>query len=156
MSGFFLATHPLVVREAIDRHRSALDASPLFYVEDNLANFESAVRQNAANYWGCSPDDLAMTDSTTMGLGITYTGLKLQPSQEILTTEHDHFATSNSLRFATERSGAILRLISLYGSGPDATESEMLESILKNVNERTRVIAITWVHSSTGVKIPVR
>ena len=31
----------------------------------------------------------------------------------------------------------------------------IVDMISKNITDKTRVIALTWVHSSTGVKIPV-
>ena len=46
----------------------------------------------------CSPTDIALTDSTTMGLGLLYNGLELRAGDEVLTTTHDFFATHESLR----------------------------------------------------------
>ena len=41
-----------------------------------------------------------MTDSTTMGLGVVYGGLRLEPGDEVLTTEHDFYSTHEALRLA--------------------------------------------------------
>ena len=59
----------------------------------------------AAAYLGVQPSNLAFVDSTTMGLAMVYSGLKLEPGDEVLTTEHDHYATHESLRLA-RRDGA--------------------------------------------------
>jgi isopenicillin-N epimerase len=68
------------------------------------------VREAAARYFGMpNPDDIAVTDSTTMGLGLIYTGLNIQKGQEILTTDHDHYSQHESIRLATERTGASYR-----------------------------------------------
>jgi hypothetical protein len=69
MSQFFLASHPQPVRAAIEAHRRALDENPFLYVEENIGRLERATRDAAAAHLACKPDDLAMTDSTTMGLG---------------------------------------------------------------------------------------
>jgi|GEM_PF-5945462 len=53
------------------------------------------------------------------------------------------------------RTGASVRRISLYQSVKSTSEDEIVESIVKAVRPQTRVIAVTWVHSSTGLKIPV-
>ena len=42
--------------------------------------------------------EIALTDSTTMGLAVMYGGLDLAPGDEILTTTHDFFSTEESLR----------------------------------------------------------
>ena len=36
------------------------------------------------------------------------------------------------------------------------TESELIDSIRRAISAKTRIVAVTWVHSSTGVKIPVK
>jgi len=113
MSGFFLASHPKPVRDAIEKHRRGLDNNPFTYLEDNVGEFEPAVRRAAAEYLAVKPDEFAMTDSTTMGLGTLYNGLNLRPGQEILTTEHDHWATVESLRLSAERTGAKVRRVTL-------------------------------------------
>ena len=77
MTGFFLASHPRVVREALEEHRRAFDDNPVHYLEENVVRYETALRRAAADYFAAEPDDFAVTDSTTMGLGIVYGGLKL-------------------------------------------------------------------------------
>lgn len=155
MAGFYLAAHPAPVREAIDRHRRGFDANPLEYHHDNAMKLELAAIEAAARYLGVDPAGIAMTDSTTMGLGLIYNAIDLQPGQEVLTTTHDHYATWRSLELRAERSGATIRQVSLYERGEDATAEEMVDSLITAITPRTRLIAITWVHSGTGVKVPV-
>jgi isopenicillin-N epimerase len=155
MSGFFLASHPKPVRDAIEKHRRGLDNNPFTYLEDNVGEFEPAVRRAAAEYLAVKPDEFAMTDSTTMGLGTLYNGLNLRPGQEILTTEHDHWATVESLRLSAERTGAKVRRVTLYHDPAKTSEDEITSAISAGVRPETRIVAVTWVHSCTGVKIPV-
>ena len=155
MSQFFLASHPQPVRAAIEAHRRGLDENPFLYVEENIERFETATRQAAAEHMGCKPDDLAMTDSTTMGLGLFYSGLQLKEGQEILSTTHDHPATFRALDLRAARTGAVLRRVPLYQSAPDADADQMTAALAKEIRPRTRVVAVTWVHSSTGVRTPI-
>jgi selenocysteine lyase/cysteine desulfurase len=155
MSQFFLASHPQPVSAAIEAHRRGLDQNPFLYVEENIERFERATREAAAAHLGCKPDDLAMTDSTTMGLGIFYNGLKLREGQEILSTTHDHPATFRALDFRAERTGATLRRVPLYTSAPDADPDQMAAALAREIKPKTRVVAVTWVHSSTGVRTPI-
>ena len=90
LAAFFLASHPAPVREAIDRHRAGLDADPIGYWHTHEEKQEAKVLQAAATYLSADPMDIALTDSTTMGLGLLYGGLQLRSGQEILTTTHDH------------------------------------------------------------------
>jgi selenocysteine lyase/cysteine desulfurase len=155
LAGLLLASHPLPVREAIDRHRAALDANPPLYLGANNGRLQADVRQAAARYFGVRSRDIALTDSTTMGLGLLYNGLQVRPGQELLTSTADYYATRQSLRFKADRSGATLREITLYRESRSASEEEIVANLLSAVRPQTRVVAVTWVHSGTGLKVPV-
>lgn len=156
LSGFFLASHPAPVRETIERHRRGLDENPIGYVLDNEERLEGEVLRAAADYLGVNPADIALTDSTTMGLGLLYGGLRLREGQEILTTVHDHYSTEISLRLRAERTGAAIRAIPLYRRLDQVSIEEIVASLVEAVRPQTRVVAVTWVHSSTGLKLPIR
>jgi len=155
LAGFFLASHPTPVRVAIERHRRGLDADPIGYWVEQEEKQETAVLRAAADYLGVDATEIALTDSTTMGLGLLYGGLNLREGQEILTTLHDHYATETSLRLRAERTGATVRQIPLYDSLKNVSRLELLENLLKNIRPNTRIVAVTWVHSSTGLKLPI-
>jgi selenocysteine lyase/cysteine desulfurase len=156
LSCFFLASHPTPVREAIERHRRALDDNPMGYWIDQSERLEAAVLRAAADYLGVSPTDIALTDSTTMGLGLLYSGLRLRPDQEVLTTVHDHYSTEESLRLRAARTGTSMRQIPLYRNLNTVTRDEIVETLVQAVRPQTRIVAVTWVHSSTGLKLPIR
>jgi selenocysteine lyase/cysteine desulfurase len=156
LGGLLLASHPAPVRNAIDRHRRGLDAHPVQYLHARGPQLEAAVLREAAAYLGASPADIALTDSTTMGLGLLYNGIDLRAGQEALTTRHDFFATHESLRLKAARTGASVRMVPLYDRPETASADRIVNALVGAVRPATRVIALTWVHSSTGVKLPVR
>ncbi len=155
MAGFFLASHPTPVREAIERHRRGLDDNPIGYWLEQEEKQEAAVLRAAGEYLGVDPTDIALTDSTTMGLGLLYGGLTLRAEQEVLTTIHDHYSTEISLRLRAERTGATVRQITLYDQLRTVSRDEIVSTLVKHVRSATRVVAVTWVHSSTGLKLPI-
>jgi isopenicillin-N epimerase len=156
MSGFFLASHPTPVRDAIEAHRRALDANPIEYWFANALTAEATMAAAAAHYLGVNPADIALTDSTTMGLGLLYNGLKLRSNQEILSTTHDHYSTELSLDLRAERTGASVRRIPLYQDSAAKSVDEIVGNVTKAITPQTRILAVTWVHSCTGVKLPLR
>ena len=52
-----------------------------------------------------------------VGSGLVYGGLRLGPSDEILTSEHDHYSTYDALAAASAKSGAKVRRVRLYDGG---------------------------------------
>ena len=155
MAGLYLASHPESVRRAIARHHRGLDANPVHYLHDRGPELEAAVLRAAGAYLRVRPADIALTDSTTMGLGLLYNGLELREGHEALTTTHDFYATHEALRLKAARTGATVRRVRLYREARRASADEIVSSLVDAVGPRTRVIALTWVHSSTGVKLPI-
>ncbi|HEX2659605.1 MAG TPA: aminotransferase class V-fold PLP-dependent enzyme [Polyangia bacterium] len=155
MALMLFASHPRPVREAIDRHRRALDENPVTYLEEHF-KLDAVAREAAAAYVGGKPEEIALTGNTTTGLALLYGALPLRPGQEILTTTHDHYVTFESLRFRAKRTGAKVKRVALYATPEKATEAEIVGNLVKAVGPRTRIVAVTWVHSSTGVKLPIR
>jgi selenocysteine lyase/cysteine desulfurase len=151
-----LASHPRPVREAIERHRRAFDENPAGYFEERFFIADGETREAAAKYMGGAAGDIALTDSTTMGLAVLYGGLSLREGDEILTTTHDHFATHETLRLRAVRTGTRVRKVPLYERPATVSEEEVTNRLIAAVGPRTRVVAVTWVHSSTGVKLPIK
>ncbi len=156
MTQMLLASHPKPVRDEIERHRLLFDQNPTEYWESNFMDMEPKITASAAAYLNADPEEVALTDSTSMGLGLLYTGFKLKPGEEVLTTTHDHFATEKSLEYAAAKNGASIRRITLYQNSSTVSAAEIASTIAKAIKPTTRVVAITWVHSNTGVKLPVK
>ena len=147
---FVFATHPKPVRDAIERHRRGLDADPAGYLHAHEAELDRRVVQAAARYLEVDPGDIAFTDSTTMGLGLVYGGIQVEG--EPVATAHDFYSTHEALAL---RFGKV-RQIALYDDPAQATGPSMVEAAKAGVRDDTGVLALTWVHSGTGVKIPVQ
>jgi selenocysteine lyase/cysteine desulfurase len=153
-AAFVLAAHPKPVAEAIERHRAGLDADTEAYLHSH-GTAEEELRKTAAAYLGGTPDQVAFTDSTTMGLGILYSGLRLRAGQDVVTSTHDFAAHHAALDMMARRTGAKVRKIALYDDPRAATETDVVARLRAAIRPNTRVVAITWVHSSTGVRLPV-
>ena len=155
LATFLLASHPKPVADAIAEHRRRFDANPADYWHSKFMTIDGQVTEAAAQYMGGKAQQIALTDSTTMGLAMVYSGLALKPGDEILQTSHDHYSTDMSLAFRAERTGVKVRRISLYDTPADVSVDQVLARMTAGIGPATRVLAVTWVHSSTGVKLPV-
>ncbi|WP_299078301.1 aminotransferase class V-fold PLP-dependent enzyme [uncultured Paraglaciecola sp.] len=156
LSTFLLASHPKPVSDAIEKHRRGLDENPADYWHHHFQTIDADISQSAADYMGGNAKDVALTDSTTMGLGMIYSGLKLKDGEEILQTVHDHYSTDMSLAHRAKRTGAKVKRIALYEDPAKVNVTQVQQRLKAAINTNTRVVAATWVHSSTGVKLPIR
>ena len=154
-AAFVLAAHPKPVRDAIERHRRGLDAETNGYLHAHDYTDDDKVRSAAAAYLGGTPDQVALTDSTTMGLGLLYSGMRLRSDQDIVTSTHDFIAHHRALEQMSTRTGAPLRRVALYDDPRTATEADIVARLRAAIAPNTRVVGVTWVHSSTGVRLPI-
>jgi selenocysteine lyase/cysteine desulfurase len=156
LAAFLLAPHPRPVAEAIAALREAFDANPELAFEDHVNEREQAVERDSAAFIGGRDHAIAITTGTTAGLSLVYGGLELAAGDEVITTTHEHYATHESLRLAAARSGAGVRKIALYeADSASVAEGALVDRLLGSIAPRTRALAMTWVHSSSGVKLPV-
>jgi selenocysteine lyase/cysteine desulfurase len=160
-SSFFIASHPRPVRDAIEAYRAAIDANPFLFVERAMFEAEEhnlplQVAGDVAAYLGGRRDDVCLVRSTTEGLALVYQGLPLAAGDEVLCTTHDHYSHHESARLAALRAGATVRKVSLFERAATATTGAMIERLLAAVRPETKVVGLTWVHSSTGIRLPVR
>lgn len=160
-ASFFIASHPAPVRDAIDAYRRAIDRNPFAVVEqamfeDEAHNLPLKVQAEIAEYLGGRTEDVCLTRSTTEGLALVYHGLPLKHGDEVLATTHDHYSHHESIRLATDRAGASMRKVALFDEAATATTDSIIERLLKGIGPKTRVVGLTWVHSSTGMRLPIR
>ena len=157
-ANFLVTSHPRPVREAIERHRAHLDRNPGRAMDWDLGETEKReqqVREWAARYLNARPEQIALTGSTTEGLSLIYGGIHVRADQEILTTEHEHYATHYALDYRQQKDGVKVRKLKLFENSREVSVDEVLGSIAKGIRPNTRVLGMTWVQSGSGVKLPI-
>lgn len=157
-ANFLVTAHPRPVQAAIDRHRADLDRNPAALMDWESQyewQREDEVREWAARYLEVGPRQIALTGSTTEGLAMIYGGLKVGAGQEILITEHEHYSAQKALEFRNQRQGTAVRQIRLFDDPWTVSTDQVLSTLDKAIKPNTRVLGMTWVHSGSGVKLPV-
>jgi selenocysteine lyase/cysteine desulfurase len=159
LASFLFVSHPKPVAEAIDHFRKKLD-SDAFWIEiaaftDAEGHPFTAVKRALAGYVGADPAEICLTTNTTTALAMAYHGLRIRSNQEIVTTEHDHYFHHESIRYAAARSACGVRFIPLFDTAAAASAGQIVDRIGRAITPRTRALGVTWVQSSTGVKLPL-
>ncbi|MFC5155927.1 aminotransferase class V-fold PLP-dependent enzyme [Streptomyces amakusaensis] len=157
---YHLASHPRVVREAVAHLSRQIDANPLaapggLSLPDGPTGWPR-VLASLAGYLGGRPEHLAMTASTTIGLGVVYNGVRTRPGQEFLLSADDHPSHLLAAQLAAEKHGAEVRTTSWFRDSARATADEIIRALRDRIRPETRVLGITWVQSGTGVRMPLR
>jgi L-cysteine/cystine lyase len=108
---------------------------------DRAIELREQLRRALADLVGVESGQVAVTASTTDGCNIVLAGLGLQPDDEIVTTTDEHFG----LLGPVHASGARVVVVP-----PDP------DQILEGVTPRTRLLALSEVTWTTGVRLPLR
>jgi L-cysteine/cystine lyase len=99
---------------------------------------------------GADADEIALTHSTTEGIGCVLMGFAWQPGDEIVTTNLEHPGLLAPLALMSRRAGTITRFARL-GCG----EGDVVGQIAAAMSPRTRMIAISHLHWSSGAVMPL-
>jgi selenocysteine lyase/cysteine desulfurase len=121
-AAFVLAAHPRPVADSVDRTRRDLDRDTEAVLATQPGR-DAAVRSALGSFLDVPAGEIALTDKTTMGLAVTYRGLRLQPGDHVLTSTHDFYSTYASLELATAAAGARM---TTGASGPAGCTSSAL------------------------------
>jgi L-cysteine/cystine lyase len=108
---------------------------------------EERLRERVAALIGVAADRIVLTTSTTEGCNIVVTGLRLDPSDEVVTTDAEH----PGLLMPLLASGAQVRQAKVMGR----PAAEALPAILDEVTPRTRLVALSHVLWLNGHVIPL-
>jgi L-cysteine/cystine lyase len=110
------------------------------WLERALA-LRAELRERLASLVGAETEQVALTASTTDGCNLVIAGLGLGPDDEVVTTTDEHFGLLGPLHASGAR-------VVLVPPDPDA--------VLAAVTSRTRLLALSEVTWTNGVRFPLR
>ena len=90
LSAMLFASNPKPVREAITRHRQALDRNPVTYLEHNNKRLQNAARAAAGAYFGVPMEQVRVTWHPHEGGPLSMLDVQLKPEGESTRVEVYH------------------------------------------------------------------
>lgn len=133
--------------------RARMEAQPVKFLYRDLEAMLDEARATLAEFVGCDADDLAFVPNATTGVNTVLRSLSLQRGDELLVTDHEYNACRNALDFVAARSGAQVVVAEI--PFPIDRPETVVERVLGEVTDRTRLLLIDHVTSPTGVVNPV-
>jgi len=97
------------------------------------------LRAGYAARLGAAPDDVAITSSTTEGVGRALTALDLKPGEEIVTSDEEHPGVTGPLS-AQRRRGVVVRAVP-FGEVANAVDGRTKLVVVSHVSWRTGALA---------------
>ncbi len=101
------------------------------------------LRRSAAQMLGATPEEIALVRSTSEGVNLVAEGFPWKPGDNVVTLA-DEFPTNQYAWLNQEDRGVETRRVPV---GPEGVE---IDAIAKAMDERTRLLTISWVSYCTG------
>jgi selenocysteine lyase/cysteine desulfurase len=110
-----------------------------------------AIREKLSAFLGCAAEELAITRNATEGMNLVARGLSLRAGDEVLLTTHEHPGGAIPWLGLAKDNGIRVNLVE-PGAGGDDT----LTRIAAALTPRTRVVAVSHILCTTGLRVPAR
>ena len=134
----------------LERHNANIARAMHQLGAESTEAFEAARDKVAAFLSAPSRNEVVFTKNATEALNLLARTIELGPGDNVVITEMEHHSNIVSWQLACERSGAELRWFGLTDDGAlDLSQAESL------IDDRTKVVAFTWVSNMLGTINPV-
>jgi selenocysteine lyase/cysteine desulfurase len=131
-----------------------LESLPVkFYGKFGAESLAEKTRTIAARFLGCDIGEMLITTSTTNGMNAVAQGLRLKAGDRILTTDQEHGGGLLCWNYFSKYYGVVIDTISIP-PGENNMES-ILNSIKKTIRNETKLISVSHIFSSTGLRMPI-
>lgn len=132
-----------------------LESNPvqMAYGEGAVHVTTDRVREQAATFLGCVPDELLITRSTTDAMNTLALGVRLRTGDRVLMTNHEHEGAEHCWTYLAARQGIAIDVANLPMT--DYDPSSIVKRIAASITPNTRVISVSHVLTSNGVRMPI-
>ena len=145
---------PAVVQAAMRRYLDYSNTAPVYTMWRILEPQREGVRKDLARFFGCDPEEIALTRNASEGLQICQFGFDLKPGDEVLTTNQDYPRMITTWKQRERREKIILKQFSI--PVPAENDDEIVDLFRMNITNKTRLILMCHMINLTGQILPVK
>lgn len=150
--GSFGAT-PRPIFEDYQKWQAELEFEPAQFIQVNGPAYLKHSREALAKYVNCDADDLVYITNPSYGVNMIAKSFDLKPGDEILTTDLEYGACERTWDYYCEKASA--KLVKQKISLPIKDKQTFIEELFKGFTLKTKMVFISHLTSTTGLKFPV-
>lgn len=130
-----------------------LERQPIDFLTRRRPELMRAATAKIAAHLNAPADELVFVTNATVGMNTAAQSLRLNPGDEILTTNHEYGAINRMLAFVAAKSGA--RIVRHSVRLPYRSDADFVEAFFADVTENTKAIVMSHITSPTALIFPV-
>jgi isopenicillin-N epimerase len=124
------------------------------FITVNGLQYLKQSREALGNYVGCNADDLVYVTNPSYAVNIIARSMKLQPGDEILSTNLEYGACDKTWNYYCKKNG--VKFIRQPVTLPVTSKEKFIEDFFKGLTNKTKVVFISHITSSTAMIFPVK
>mgnify|MGYP001429000250 FL=1 len=145
---------PKPVFEAYQKLQLQLEKSPVQFIVHSGMELLKSSRLRLASYLVCDADSLVLMTNPSYAINTIAKSIPLSKGDEVLTTNLEYGAMNRTWNYYCKKSGAKYKQSKI--NFPIESVSSFLEDFWAGYNEKTKVVFISHITSSTGIILPVK
>ncbi len=130
-----------------------LEEEPTLFIQVNGPQYLKASRTALAQYLSCGADDIVYVTNPTYAVNIIAKSFDLKIDDEVLTTNLEYGASDRTWKYYCNKKGA--KYVRQKIRFPLESKDDFLNQFLSGVTSKTKLIFISHITSSTGLRLPV-
>ena len=139
------------IKERLEYEMEQGPTSPEVY--ESGREIEERTREAVAGLLNASPEEICLTENTTEGLNIVVNGLGWHRGDEIITCNLEHSSVLVPSYFQQRRHGVVVKVLPIATS---ESREDILDKVQAAVSERTRLVFLSHIQYSCGLRMPVK
>jgi isopenicillin-N epimerase len=145
---------PEPIFNSLIKWQKKLEREPVKHLAFDVYDYLEESRAALGAYINCDKDDLAFFPNPSTALNTVLRSLKLEKGDEILSTDHEYGAMDRAWSFLSKKKG--IRYIKQKVNLPIQSKESFIKNFVKGVSEKTKVIFLSQITSSTALVFPVQ
>jgi len=144
---------PKPVFEVYQNWQRKLEQQPVEFMAIKVYDFLEEARHALGDYVGCHGDDLIFVTNPTTAVNTVIRSLDLGLDDEVLMTDMEYGSLVRTWEHYAQDKG--FSIVQQFTPVPLTTHEDYIEHFWKAVTERTKIIYLSEITSSTGLILPV-
>jgi isopenicillin-N epimerase len=145
---------PKPVFDVYQAWQRALEHEPVRFIGHRQETLLNAARERLAEWLNAPETDISFIVNATSGVNVIARSMRLEPGDEILTTDLEYGACDNTWQHLCDRFGAtyVKQAIPV----PFTTQEAVVDALFAGVTQRTKAVYVSHLTSGTAVILPVK
>lgn len=139
------------IKERLEYEASEGPIAP--HVYESRKAITDEMRKTVARFIGATPEEICQTGNTTEGFNIALTGFPWKAGDEAITCNLEHPSVLVPCYYLEKWHNVNLKLLKFETT---ETKESILEKLDKAITPRTRLIALSHIEYSTGIRLPAK